>query len=961
MADEGFVISVQDKIPSTISAKLRDIETSAIAGQNAINGLQRALNTLNTGTLRTLQSQFNSLNLNGLSQGAQASTQSIQALQAALGALAAGMASTNSALGTTNGLLTQMSGQLSGIQNSLQGVGAAHKSAIATFDLWAIGIDYATRYAEKIFDVTKQLVEWRAEADRARIGIEQVSGSTQAAAANNAFLNNTVDRLGLSLGPTTDAFIKFSAATQGTALQGQKTQQIFTAMSEAAAVLHLNTQQVNSAFLAIQQMASMGVVHMQELRLQLAQALPDAMQLAQKATGKTGEELDKLISSGQLFTDEFLPKFAQAIHEKYGNAVEEASNSAQASLGRFETAWTRLERTIGDSKLGDLAVGILNRITDAIADVNRSINNFSKMSWGDILKYGVMNGKPEVGPPKTSMPGAADLSPQQLADLLAKQQRSRVNAFVDPTGSKASNLTPAERVQKEKDNLKKAFEEATAGLQQGSDLYIKAWNTYQARLANIDVKSNASAVRKAHREQQNQLSGQITALEQNAEKAKAIYEQQTQTLATNLANQVITQQQYIVAMGEARQKELTQLRDIAQKQADLASGKDQLSVRQKFLAEVEKYNGQLVTNAEKTQAQLAALAAKTRLQAQTALGNFQLQGQQRDSQNANSLDSIGQSQRVIAEMQAVQAIQKQAAQTRQQLLNQARRDGTEYSKEYLDGIAAINAAEAEQIANERIYFQERDRLMSDWKTGFTGALNEIASLSLNTASTTQQLFTQMFDGMTDQIAKFATGGKLQFESLIESFIQGLIKLQLQVLASQAASALLGFMGVTPAASSAGYGFTMPSGNAYGVQTPFALTNGLGGYASGGYTGPSGRSTPVGVVHGQEFVVNARATAMPGVRPLLEALNSGRPGYAGGGFVGTGSGIPVGMPNIVINNYASDKVETTAQASTDQNGNMQLDIVVKQIENQMAGNISKGRGALHDSIQRKFGVRSIPGK
>ncbi|MBL1375597.1 hypothetical protein, partial [Acinetobacter baumannii] len=204
-------------------------------------------------------------------------------------------------------------------------------------------------------------------------------------------------------------------------------------------------------------------------------------------------------------------------------------------------------------------------------------------------------------------------------------------------------------------------------------------------------------------------------------------------------------------MGEARQKELTQLRDIAQKQADLASGKDQLSVRQKFLAEVEKYNGQLVTNAEKTQAQLAALAAKTRLQAQTALGNFQLQGQQRDSQNANSLDSIGQSQRVIAEMQAVQAIQKQAAQTRQQLLNQAWRDGTEYSKEYLDGIAAINAAEAEQIANERIYFQERDRLMSDWKTGFTGSLNEIASLSLNTASTTQQLFTQMFDGMTDQI------------------------------------------------------------------------------------------------------------------------------------------------------------------------------------------------------------------
>ncbi|MDQ2084801.1 hypothetical protein RA307_31870, partial [Xanthobacteraceae bacterium Astr-EGSB] len=57
-----------------------------------------------------------------------------------------------------------------------------------------------------------------------------------------------------------------------------------------------------------------------------------------------------------------------------------------------------------------------------------------------------------------------------------------------------------------------------------------------------------------------------------------------------------------------------------------------------------------------------------------------------------------------------------------------------------------------------------------------------------------------------------------------------------------------------------------------------------GFARGGYTGDRGRQAVSGVVHGQEFVVNAQATARH--RPLLEALNDNRlPGYQDGGYVG----------------------------------------------------------------------------
>ncbi|MDQ2083083.1 hypothetical protein RA307_23095, partial [Xanthobacteraceae bacterium Astr-EGSB] len=65
---------------------------------------------------------------------------------------------------------------------------------------------------------------------------------------------------------------------------------------------------------------------------------------------------------------------------------------------------------------------------------------------------------------------------------------------------------------------------------------------------------------------------------------------------------------------------------------------------------------------------------------------------------------------------------------------------------------------------------------------------------------------------------------------------------------------------------------------------FASLGKLLGFARGGYTGDVGRQAVAGVVHGEEFVVNAQATARH--RPLLEALNDNRlPGYEDGGYVG----------------------------------------------------------------------------
>lgn len=80
------------------------------------------------------------------------------------------------------------------------------------------------------------------------------------------------------------------------------------------------------------------------------------------------------------------------------------------------------------------------------------------------------------------------------------------------------------------------------------------------------------------------------------------------------------------------------------------------------------------------------------------------------------------------------------------------------------------------------------------------------------------------------------------------------------------------------------------------RDPGQVYTGLPGHAAGGYTGNYGTSTPAGIVHGQEYVVNAEATRK--YMPLLETINKG--GSVGGG----------GDSKVVIHNYAGVQVEAT---------------------------------------------------
>lgn len=94
----------------------------------------------------------------------------------------------------------------------------------------------------------------------------------------------------------------------------------------------------------------------------------------------------------------------------------------------------------------------------------------------------------------------------------------------------------------------------------------------------------------------------------------------------------------------------------------------------------------------------------------------------------------------------------------------------------------------------------------------------------------------------------------------------------------------GYLAIQKALSAFPPPFNFVAAAAVGVATAANIASIAGiGFRDGGYTGSMGVGEVAGVVHGQEFVVNAEATRR--WMPWLEAINAGSlPGYASGGYV-----------------------------------------------------------------------------
>lgn len=202
------------------------------------------------------------------------------------------------------------------------------------------------------------------------VALKAATGTQALARESMKFVEDEADRLGLALDALMPSFTQLAAAAKGTALEGEGAKRVFTSLSEAAAVMQLSTDNTQGAMLALTQILSKGKVQAEELRGQLGERIPGAFQIAARAMGVTTQQLDGMLSSGQVFSEEFLPKFAEQLKKEMAGGLHEATTSAQASFNRLKNAANKLMIAIGESGLVDFLADIadeLTKLTKAIA------------------------------------------------------------------------------------------------------------------------------------------------------------------------------------------------------------------------------------------------------------------------------------------------------------------------------------------------------------------------------------------------------------------------------------------------------------------------------------------------------------------------------------------------------------------------------------------------------------------
>lgn len=186
--------------------------------------------------------------------------------------------------------------------------------------------------------LVRNLAQAGLEMDRLERATAAALGSQAAGARELAFIREEAERLGLYLPTLVQGYAGLAAATRGTRMEGQLTREIFLSVAEAGRAMNLSNEQVAGVLTALQQIAGKGTVSMEELRQQLGDRLPGAMQIAAKSMNMTVAELVKMVSNGELLSEEFLPKFAVALREAMAAGVELSRNSPAAEFDRLRTA-----------------------------------------------------------------------------------------------------------------------------------------------------------------------------------------------------------------------------------------------------------------------------------------------------------------------------------------------------------------------------------------------------------------------------------------------------------------------------------------------------------------------------------------------------------------------------------------------------------------------------------------------
>lgn len=238
-----------------------------------------------------------------------------------------------------------------------------------------------TNFISRMVDVAK-------ETSRASIALKNVSGSMAAFADHQRWLLDVSKKYGVEINSLTTSFAKFKSAADVSSMSLDDQRKIFESVARAAVSYGLSAEDQKGIFMALSQMMSKNKVMAEELRLQMAERMPVAIQAMAKAAGVTVGELDNLMKQGKVLSADVLPKFADALNQMI---AEPDTDNLNKSLVTLSNTFQELTKNLGIEQMLKSLVDGATKALSTLADNVKGVMTMIQATIAGVLGKGAVS------------------------------------------------------------------------------------------------------------------------------------------------------------------------------------------------------------------------------------------------------------------------------------------------------------------------------------------------------------------------------------------------------------------------------------------------------------------------------------------------------------------------------------------------------------------------------------------
>lgn len=356
-------------------------------------------------------------------------------------------------------------------------------------------------------------------------------------ADNQRYLLDLAKKYGLEINALTANYAKFTAAASISGMSMMDQRKVFESVSRACTAFSMSADDSNGVMLALSQMMSKGKVSSEELRLQMGERLPVALQAMAKAAGVSISGLDKLMKEGKLMSADVLPKFAEALNEMIPDID---TDNLETSVNRLKNTFTELVNSTGvqssykslidwlTGAISSAAENIENIVLGTLALITGSIVNHAAKWWASISST-------------TSMI-EANVAKSNAVLVQATQQRIAAEVALEQAKTQSVMAEANARV---------ALEKALQKEKMASDQVAYAEQKAADAKKIVDAQSTAKAMLKATRER---VAAEITL---EASKAEVIAAQNANLQAQTYNDAIAARERLAIAQKNFASAEKT--------------------------------------------------------------------------------------------------------------------------------------------------------------------------------------------------------------------------------------------------------------------------------------------------------------------------------------------------------------------------------------------------------------------